>query len=222
MRMREDDKSWDFDSWAGRYDEAVAADSLLYARYDGVLDAGVKMAKVRSGRRVLDIGTGTGNVAVRCLARGAAVVGLDPSEGMLARACEKIGGDSGAEFRRVDEPFLHAPYPSASFGAVVSTYAYHHIPHRLKPDSVREMIRVLKPGGSWALGDLAFENEKAEREALREYRWLEEEYFVRIDDLRPVFAELAMELSARQFTLVTWVLWAVRPGRAEGDQAMVG
>jgi hypothetical protein len=77
------------------------------------------------------------------------------------------------------------------------------------------MFRVLRPGGSWALGDLAFESEQAEREALCEYGWLEEEYFVRIDDFRSVFAELDMDLSARQLTPVTWVLWAMKPGGAE-------
>jgi len=73
------------------------------------------------------------------------------------------------------------------------------------------MVRVLRAGGLWVLGDLVFENEQAERIALREYRWLEEEYFARIEDLRPIFAELGMELNAQQFTPVTWVLWAIKP-----------
>ena len=73
------------------------------------------------------------------------------------------------------------------------------------------MVRVLKPGGSWALGDLAFENAQEEVKALRTLEWLEEEYFSRIDDLRPVFAELGMELATRQFTPVTWILWTIKP-----------
>jgi putative AdoMet-dependent methyltransferase len=183
-------KTWDFDDWAERYDEVVAAGSEIYARYDDVLEMVVKLAGISPGKRVLDIGTGTGNLALRCLARGAVVVGLDPSKRMLAKVREKVGSNLRAEFHQVDEPFLHVPYPDASFDAVVSTYAFHHIPHRLKHDSAHEMIRVLKPGGVWALGDLVFESEEAEREALRKYEWLEEEYFVRIEELRPVFAGL--------------------------------
>lgn len=129
---------------------------------------------------------------------------------MLAKAREKVGGNPRAEFHQVDKPFLHIPYPDAYFDAVASTYAFHHIPHRLKPDSVREMVRVLEPGGLWALGDLVFESGEVERESLRKYDWLEEEYFARIEVLRPVFSELGMELNAQRFTPVTWILWAIK------------
>ena len=131
----------------------------------------------------------------------------------MPKARDKIGANPKVEFHQVDEPFLHIPYPDDLFDAVISTYAYHHLAHRLKPASVREMARVLKPGGLWVLGDLVFENEQAERKALREYSWLEEEYFARIENLRPIFAELGMELEAQRFTPVTWVLWAVKPER---------
>ena len=212
MNSEKNEKSWDFDNWAHRYDEVVTADSqTYYARYDEVLDAIVEIAKLSEGSKVLDIGTGTGNLARRCLDRGAKVVGLDPSTLMLARAREKVGDHPKAEFQQVDDPFLDVPYPNAIFDAVVSTYAYHHVPHRLRADSVREMVRVLKPKGRWVLGDLVFENEAAESEAYQAHRWLEEEYFSRIDDLRTAFADLDIELQTRQFTPVTWVLWAVKP-----------
>jgi len=89
--MKENEKSWKFDNLADRYDKIVKSDSTLYERYDDVLDTVVVIANVSQGKRVLDIGTGTGNLALRCLARGAEVVGLDPSEKMLAKAKEKAG-----------------------------------------------------------------------------------------------------------------------------------
>lgn len=209
MASGEEEKTWNFDSWADRYDKEVASDSQhYYARYDQVLDAVATLASPVPGKRVLDIRTGMGNLALRCLARGPEVIGLDPSESMLSHARSKARGASGVEFHQVDDPFLHIPYPDSCFDAVVSTYAHHHILHRLRSDSVREMVRVLTPGDRWVLGDLVFETEQAEIRALREYRWLESAYFARIDDLRGVLGELGMTLNSQQITPVTWVLWS--------------
>ena len=212
MHIEENDKSWVFTQrHTERYDGFVAADSEhYYARYETVLDTVMELANLAPGKRVLDIGTGTGNLAMRCLASGAHVVGVDPSEPMLARAREKVGQSPNAEFCQCPEPFLELPYPDAAFDAVVSTYAYHHIPHRLKAKTAREMLRVLKPGGRWVVGDLAFENEAAETKALQEFHWLEEEYFTRLDSLRRACAEFGIPLQARQFTPVTWVFWAIK------------
>lgn len=207
----ENDRTWDFDPWAERYDDVVARDNChYYARYDDVLDAVVKLARLAPGKRVLDIGTGTGNLAARCLTYGAQVVGVDPSASMLAQARGKIGQHRNVELVQCPDPFLQIPYPDAAFDAVVSSYAYHHIPHRLKARSICEMLRVLKPGGRWVVGDLAFKDEAAESKALREFGWLEQEYFARIDSLCNVFADLGILLQAQQFTSVTWVLWAAK------------
>jgi len=90
MEMDENNKTWDFDNWAERYDEEVHNDQEYYARYDEILDMVVKVANITSQKRILDIGTGTGNLARRFLACGATVVGLDRSEKMLAVARKKI------------------------------------------------------------------------------------------------------------------------------------
>jgi putative AdoMet-dependent methyltransferase len=207
----ENQKTWDFDGWAANYDTVVARGSGVHMCYDKVLEHVAEVARIRPGKLVLDIGTGTGNLAIKCLLRGARVVGLDPSPKMLAVAREKLGDDPRVEFLLVADPFLHIPFPDGRFDAVVSTYSFHHVTPLEKPRAVREMVRVLKRGGVWALGDLVFWDEQAEREALRRLDWLEEEYFSKIVELRGMFAELGMELEAKQFTPVTWVLWAVKP-----------
>lgn len=213
MVERDDESHWSFDEydWVDRYDEEVAADSELYARYDEVLEAVADLAAPEPGRRILDIGAGTGTLAAICADRGADVVGLDPSERMLAQARAKFGHDHPVQLMLVPDPFLDIPCSDVSFDAVVSTYAFHHVPHRKKPAAVREMVRVLRPGGIWALGDLAFENAQEEASAVGRYNWLKDEYFARIEELRPLLAELRMDLAARQFTPVTWVLWAHKP-----------
>lgn len=216
MDVTGNEGTWSFDDQAEGYDKRVGGTTKLYARYDEVLNMVAEIASSAPGNRVLDIGTGTGNLIQHCIAHGAIVVGVDPSEGMLAKAHEKIGNNPNVEFHKIDEPFLDIPYPDACFDAVVSTYAYHHIPDHLKPDSVHEMVRVLKPSGVWVLGDLIFENKETEKDALQEYRWLEDEHFARVEELSPVFEELGMDLNTQQFTPVTWVLWAIRP--TDGDK----
>ena len=218
----EEDKEtrWRFDDydWVDRYDDEVAADSELYARYDEVLEAVADLAAPAPERRILDIGAGTGTLAAICASRGADVVGLDPSERMLAQARAKFGHDDPVQLLLVPDPFLDIPCPDGSFDAVVSTYAFHHVPHARKRESIHEMLRVLRPEGIWALGDLVFESACAEAEALRQTPWLEEEYFARIDELRPVFAYAGLSLNAEQFTSVTWVLWTCKSGRGHGGR----
>ena len=63
------------------------------------------------------------------------------------------------------------------------------------------------------MGDLSFRNEAEEKAALQRYDWMENEYFVRVDELIPVFKSPGMDLNSRQFTPVTWGLWAAKPGR---------
>lgn len=100
-------------------------------------------AGVAAGMRVLDVACGTG--ALTCTARrrvGAAgeVVGLDINPEMLAVAREKreqIDWRQGAAER--------LPFEAASFDAVVSQFGFMFFEDR--PAALREMIRVLKPGG---------------------------------------------------------------------------
>lgn len=201
------EETWEFDRWAKSYDSSVASSQTYYARYDEVLDCVVEKAGAAPEKRILDIGTGTGNLTLRCAKSGACVTGLDPSTGMLEQAIAKSSGSEGIEFIAADEPFLRIPFSDCSFDAVVSTYAFHHIPDETKPECVREMFRVLKPGGMLILGDLAFQNLESRQQALDEYDWLEEEFFTIIDDLQRILAEIGLMLDCRQFTPVTWVLW---------------
>ena len=100
-------------------------------------------ARVGPGVHVLDVATGPGDVAAAAAGRGATVVGLDFSAGMLAEARRH---HPGIDFRAGDATAL--PFPDASFDAVVMSFGLLHLAH---PDqALAEGRRVLRAGGRLA------------------------------------------------------------------------
>lgn len=104
----------------------------------------VRHARVTSGQAVLDVGCGTGVVAVTAARRGARVVGLDLTPALLARARENAAiAQVDIEWHEGDAESL--PFPDASFDVVLSQFGHIFAP---RPDvAIGEMLRILKPGG---------------------------------------------------------------------------
>jgi len=107
---------------------------------DPLLDA----AQVTDGSTVLDVATGTGQVAARAAARGAAVVGVDIAEPMVALAARF---NPGLDFRSADARDL--PFEDGAFTAVAANFLLPHLGNHQV--AMREMTRVLRTGGWLAL-----------------------------------------------------------------------
>jgi len=103
-------------------------------------------AGIQPGQRVLDVACGTGVLGREALARvrGGAVSGLDANQGMLAVARR---AEPGIEWRHGTAEAL--PYADTSFDAVVSQFGLMFFGDRRQ--ALREMMRVLKPGGRLAV-----------------------------------------------------------------------
>ena len=100
------------------------------------------------GDRVLDVATGTGMVAAALVRRyGCAVVGLDQSAAMLARARERLAGDAALRGRieLVEGEAERLPFADSEFDALTFTYLLRYVDDPAA--TMRELARVVKPGG---------------------------------------------------------------------------
>ena len=107
----------------------------------------VRFAGVKAGDAVLDVGCGTGVVALTAARAGAKATGVDLTPELVARAEENAAlMELGVEFHRGD--CEHLPFADATFDVVMSQFGHMFAP---RPEvAVREMLRVLKPGGTIA------------------------------------------------------------------------
>jgi ubiquinone/menaquinone biosynthesis C-methylase UbiE len=116
--------------------------------FDRLRNALLEQAELRSQHRVLDVGCGTGTLAilVQRLNPSVGVVGLDPDARALARARRKA--ERAGVAVRFDQGSAEAlEYDDAMFDRVFSTLMFHHLGRNQKDTALREFRRVLKPGG---------------------------------------------------------------------------
>lgn len=143
-----------FDRIARKYDLLNRVNSLG-------LDQGwrrrtVNVVDPQPGERILDLATGTADLAI-ALARRAAdvhVVGVDPSENMLGIGRRKVGArglDGRVRLVQGDAQALEAP--DETYAAVTMAFGIRNVPDR--PQALKEMRRVLEPGGRLAILELS-------------------------------------------------------------------
>ncbi|HSL34707.1 MAG TPA: methyltransferase domain-containing protein [Candidatus Limnocylindrales bacterium] len=116
----------------------------------------VDLASLQPGDAVLDVGCGTGTLAIAAARRvgpTGEVHGIDPSAEMIGRARRKARRAGTAVSLEVATA-QSLPHPDARFDAVLSTFVLHQLPHDALPVAFAEMRRVLRPGGRLLLVDI--------------------------------------------------------------------
>lgn len=167
------------------YDEDVrnTADPIR-AGYDAVLDWVAEHSSISKRSRVLELGSGTGNLTVR-LPDCQEIICVDVSQKMEALAHGKVSHFSNRRFIK-DDVLAVFDRHIGPFDAVLSTYTLHHLTEDEKRYLFKHLWGVLNDGGVAIIGDLMVENQKELKNKIKDYRSqgihdvaeaLEEEFF---------------------------------------------
>lgn len=185
--------SSEFDPWAESYDHDVASQNRFpFDGYELALSTVVEQAAPERDLSVLDIGTGTGNLAVRFAAFGCELWCTDFSVSMLAKAREKL---PEAHFVLQD---LRAGWPATlnrRFDRIVSAYVFHHFDLEKKVALCKNITsHYLAPAGRLVIADLSFPSGPAMESFARSVGalWEQEPYWL-ADESMPALSTAGLK-----------------------------
>jgi cyclopropane fatty-acyl-phospholipid synthase-like methyltransferase len=162
-----------------------------------VLDTVVHMAAPEKDMTVLDLGVGTGNLALRFAALGCRLWGTDYSPAMLDKARRKM---PDAQFRVSD---LRDTWPSGldrRFDRIVSAYVFHHFELSHKLSLARDLVHErLEPGGRLVIADLSFPDQVSMADFARSVGdlWEDEPYWL-ADQATPRLRDAGLQSEYQQ------------------------
>lgn len=137
--------------WLTRFYDPVIA---LTTRERAFRQALIQQANLSAGAEVLDVGCGTGTLAIwmKNAFPQASITGLDGDPEILAIARRKTAA-TGVDIRLEYGLSFDIPFPDATFDRVLSSLLFHHLTRQNKERTLQEVFRVLKPGGELHIAD---------------------------------------------------------------------
>lgn len=202
----------EFDLWADGYDKSVAVseenDEYPFAGYGQILNTIYNHVLTNPGRRVLDIGFGTGTLTTKLYEQGCTIYGQDFSQRMIDLAQEKM---PEAHLYQGDFTLgLANELTGRQYDAIIATYSLHHLSDTQKVRFFRDLLGLLAPNGCIYMGDVAFRT-REELESCRRRmaeKWDEDEIYFVFEELNEAFPQLEFE----PVTYCSGVLYLKREG----------
>ena len=137
--------------------KAYATSSTLVDQSD--LDTVLRLLNFSGNEIVLDVATGTGNLAMALSPHVKRVVGLDITPGMLELGVQAAQERGIGNITNHVGDVEHLPFRYSPFNVVTCRFSFHHFPEPLK--SISEMARVLKTGGKLVIEDMVSSQDHA-------------------------------------------------------------
>ncbi len=151
------DEGWRYDLM-GWFSDAF----LFRGQWRELRQRTLNLAGIQPGERVLDVGCGTGTLALEaaaCAGRAGFVAGIDPGVQQIARARSKAAQRSLAIDFQIGV-IEQLNFPDQTLDVVLSTLMMHHLPEGLKRQGLAEIARVLKPAGRLVIADFTRKQER--------------------------------------------------------------
>jgi ubiquinone/menaquinone biosynthesis C-methylase UbiE len=135
---------------------------MTFGREGRLREKMLRLARIAEGEAVLDVGCGTGTLAILAKRRAGAggdVCGVDASPEMIERARQKAR-KAGSEVAFEIAPAQSLPFADHRFDLALATMMLHHLGRPARAQCLRELARVLKPGGRVLVIDFESSGEK--------------------------------------------------------------
>ncbi|PYZ92766.1 SAM-dependent methyltransferase [Salipaludibacillus keqinensis] len=203
-----------FDQWADSYDATVEGQNdeyrEVFRNYSDILKS---VADKVSGK-VIEFGSGTGNLTALLLARTTDVTGVEPSREMRRQAAKKW-----PEAKIVAGDFFQFPDDRESIDAFVSSYAFHHLTDDEKRKAVQLYASLLEKDGKVVFADTMFVDEHHHQQMIRKAEEnhyvhlaedLQTEYYTTIPKLKRMFENEGFEVNFSSLNQYVWILEAIK------------